>query len=154
MSWESLGTDSSLKGGLWGIQQKKDLKKVVLSKNYTYIRNYPENFNFIVCGVRTQNYFNVQVHAHSCGTISRYFYKNNIVHIKILTIECWAYWQFLLCWISLFYNKEVIFIIRIIIILSPYFGGKNAFPSLYFRLPNSVAMLTLKPIMLKYLFTL
>lgn len=131
MSWESLGTNFSLKGGLWGIQQKKDLKKVVLSKNYTYIRNYPENFNFIAFGVRTHNYFNVQVHAHSCGTISHYFYKNNIVHIKIF--ECWAYWQFLLCWISLFYNKEVIFIIRIIIILTPYFGGKNAFPSLYFK---------------------
>lgn len=44
MSWEPLGTNF-LKAGLWGIQQKKDSKKLL--KNNTCILNYPENFNFL-----------------------------------------------------------------------------------------------------------
>lgn len=67
-------------GQALGDSTKKDLKKVVLSENYTYILNYPENFNFIVFGVRMQNYFNVQVHAHT-------------VVPKLLTGTSWFLWN-------------------------------------------------------------
>lgn len=60
-----------------------------------------------------QNYFNFQVHAHTVVPdlltgMSSFFWNNltlistKIVtaHNKIVTVECWACRQFLLCWIS------------------------------------------------------
>lgn len=131
-----------------GSQQKKDLKEAVLSKIYTYILNYPENFNFIAFGVRTYNYFHVQVHAHSCPYTFNWNVlvlvgQSHVISTKI--ISCTSKYlnaeltgNFCFAELVCFTIKNVIFIIRIIIILSPYFGGKMLFPLYTLRLPNSL----------------
>lgn len=149
-----------LKGRLWEIQQKR-IWKAVFSKNYTCVLNYSENFNFIVCAW-CQNAKLFQFSSTCTHTVPElltrksWFFWNYLILIsikiiilytKILTVECWAYWKFLLYWISWrFYNKNVIFIITIIIMLFTIFLRKMLFPFYTWRLPDWVATLMLNSI--------
>ena len=75
-----------LKGGLGGIQHKRIWKSCLTQKTtLVFLINLKTSTSQHLFGVRIQNYFSFQVHAH---TVAILYYKNKkILLIKILTVE-------------------------------------------------------------------